>query len=61
MSQLSLYTWIIAVLGAVLTLAAALGRNMNFWSKPWSKKLYKAGYLLMFVSISLFVLKGFLT
>ena len=60
MSQLSLYCLIISVLGAAITLAAALGPNMGFLGEAWSKKLYKAGYLLMFVSICLFVLKGFL-
>lgn len=61
MSQLSLYVWIVALLGAVCTVTAALEQKMGFFGKVWSGRLYKAGYLLMLVSISLFMLKGFLT
>lgn len=60
MSQLSLYSVIFALSGAACTLPAALGQSTGFLGKIWSDRLYKAGYLLMFISITFFILKGFL-
>jgi hypothetical protein len=60
MSFLALFSWITAIAGAVCALLAFLGASMGFLGKAWSDRLYKAGYLLMFASIGIFILRGLL-
>jgi hypothetical protein len=56
---LSLATWALALAAAALALVAASGRIMG-WLRPRAVgRLYLGAYLLMGLSVALFVLRGF--
>jgi hypothetical protein len=54
---LPLLTWTLAVAGAASALGAALGRGR--WPAPWVNRLNLLGYLLMGLSVALFIARGF--
>lgn len=59
-SLLPLLTWALALAGAASALGAALGKGKGLLNARWVNRLYILGYLLMGLSMALFVLWGFL-
>ncbi len=57
-NYLAILTWILAVAGAVSALGAALGRGRL--PASWVNRLYLLAYLVMGVSVALFILRGFI-
>lgn len=51
--------WTLALAGAVFALVASLGKILGFLNASWANKITLVAYLLMGLSILIFVIRGF--
>ena len=57
--DLTLWIWGAALFGGLASLTAAAGKHRGGLSPRWAIWINRLGYLMMIVSMILFVIKGF--
>ncbi len=58
-TSLPLLTWVLAIAGAAFALGAALGKGLGILDRTWASRLYTLSYILMALSVVVFILRGF--
>ncbi|MCB2228004.1 MAG: hypothetical protein KQH53_15090 [Desulfarculaceae bacterium] len=58
-TYLFILTWALALAGGAAALGAAVGKGMGALSPAWTGRLYGLSYVLMGLSVVLFILRGF--
>lgn len=58
-TSLPLLTWVLAIAGAAFALGAALGKGLGILGRTWASRLYTLSYILMALSVVVFILRGF--